>query len=279
MRHLIALVGVAFCCLASEGGFTVGCQSNTFNRFSVFEAIEKTAKAGGAIVEFQPDQKLSAEDPNTLWNHAAPASIMAKVRAKLAEAGVRAVGYGVVNIPPDEAGARKIFEFARGLGIRTVITESVASIDTLEKLAKEYDIGVAFHHHPKRTNDASYRLWDPGYIAELVRGRDRRIGACADTGNWTRSGVRPVEGLRKLKGRILCVHLKDMTEFDKRDAHEVPFGTGASGIRECLDELKAQRFTGYIAVEYEYNPENNLQEVTKCLDFLKSYNSQLASSR
>ena len=36
------------------GGFALGCQAYTFNRFSVFEAIEKTAQAGGKVIE--PEQ-------------------------------------------------------------------------------------------------------------------------------------------------------------------------------------------------------------------------------
>jgi sugar phosphate isomerase/epimerase len=252
-------------------GFSVGCQANTFNRFTVFEAIEKTAQAGGRIIEFYPDQKLSKEEPDVLWNHNAPDEVVAKVKRKLAQHDVLAVGYGVVNIPKDEPQARRVFEFAVKLGLRALITESVEAIDTLEKLARVYDVGVAYHHHPRRLNDSGYRLWDPGYLADLVKGRDRRIGACVDTGNWTRSGIRPVDGIKILKGRILCVHMKDMTEFGKRDAHEVPFGTGASEIRACLEELAAQGFEGDIAVEYEFNPENNLPEVVTCIQFLKGF--------
>ncbi len=251
--------------------FSVGCQANSFSRFTVFEAIEKTAEAGGRIIEFYPDQKLSRDEPGLLWNHGASDETIARVKRKLAQHGIQAVGYGVVNIPKDEAEARIVFEFAVKLGIRTLITESVDAINTLEELAKVYDIGVAYHHHPRRPNDPGYRLWDPSYIAELVRGRDLRIGACVDTGNWMRSGIRPVEGLKMLKGRILSVHLKDMTEFGKRDAHEVPFGTGASEVRACLAELAAQGFAGDIAVEYEFNPEDNLREVTKCIQFLREF--------
>lgn len=255
-------------------GFAVGCQANTFNRFTVFEAIEKTREAGGRIIEFYPDQKLSNEEPNVLWNHNAPDEIIAKVKRKLAQDNIKAAGYGVVNIPADEPRARRVFEFAVKMGMRALITESVEAIDTLEKLAIEYDVGIAYHHHPRRLNDPGYRLWNPNYIAELVKGRDKRIGACVDTGNWTRSGIRPVDGLKILKGRILCVHMKDMTEFGNRDAHEVPFGTGASEIRACLEELKTQGFEGDIAIEYEFNPGNNFPEVMKSIQFLRNYRQQ-----
>ncbi len=254
----------------TENGFAIGCQANSFSRFTVLEAIEKTAQSGGRIIEFYPDQKLSRSQPDVLWNHSASDQAIAEVKAKLSQLKLKAVGYGVVAIP-DENAARRVFDFARRMGIRAVITESVGSIDLLEKLAKEYDIAVAVHHHPRRPNDPSYRLWDPSYIAGLVQGRDRRLGACVDTGNWARSGIRPLEGLRILKGRVLCVHLKDMTELGKRDAHEVPFGTGACDIAACLEELKSQRFHGDLAVEYEYNPDNNLAEVTRCVEFLRTY--------
>jgi sugar phosphate isomerase/epimerase len=62
-----------------------------------------------------------------------------------------------------------------------------------------------------------------------------------------------------------------MTDFDRRDAHEVPFGTGASDIKGCLEELRAQGFRGDIAVEYEYDPADNLAEVTRCIEFVKKF--------
>src|SRR6266513_5978782 len=46
------------------GGFALGCQAYTFNRFSVFEAIEKTAQAGAKVIEFYRGQKLTPDDPN-----------------------------------------------------------------------------------------------------------------------------------------------------------------------------------------------------------------------
>src|SRR5213082_1012729 len=68
-----------------QGGFAIGCQAYTFNHFSVFEAIEKTAEAGGKVIEFFPGQKLSRDEPNVKWDHDAPSDVIDKVKAKLAE--------------------------------------------------------------------------------------------------------------------------------------------------------------------------------------------------
>jgi len=252
-------------------GFAIGLQAYTFNRFSAFEAIEKTAAAGGKVIEFYPGQKLSKESPNAKLDHNAPDAVIEQVKAKLAQHGVKAVNYGVVGIPNNEAEARKVFAFAKRMGMRAVTTESAESINLIETLAKEYDIAVAFHNHPGSYSDPNYKVWNPYYIAGLVAGRDPRIGACADSGHWTRSGVKPIEALRILKGRIISAHLKDLNEFGKRDAHDLPYGTGVSGIKECLDELRAQKFAGNIAIEYEYNWDNSLPEVTQCIEFVKNY--------
>src|ERR1043166_4865358 len=137
------------------GGFFIGCQAYTFNRFSVFEAIEKTAQAGGKVIEFFPGQKLNKEQPEVKWDHHATAETIQKVKDKLAEHKLKAVNYGVVQIPKDEGEARKLFEFAKTMGLRAITTESVDAIDTIEKMVKEYDIMVGFHDHPKRLNDPS----------------------------------------------------------------------------------------------------------------------------
>ena len=251
------------------GGFAVGCQAYTFNRFSVFEAMEKTAQAGGKVIEFYPGQKLSADQPNAKWDHNETDEVIESVKAGLAEYGLRAVNYGVVGAP-EEAEWRKIFGFAKKLGLYAVTTEDVTRLDMIEKLVKEFDIRVAIHNHPRQPNNANYKVWNPEYVLSMVKDRDARIGACADTGHWVRSGLTPVECCRILKGRIISSHLKDLNEKSPR-AHDVPFGTGVSDIPAVLDELKGQGFAGNISLEYEHNWEHSVPEVAQCIGFVRGY--------
>ena len=157
------------------------------------------------------------------------------------------------------------------MGLIAITTESDKSIDTIEKLVKEYDIKVGFHDHPKRPNDPTYKMWDPNYILSLVQQRDPRIGACADTGHWVRSGLKPVECLKILSGRVVSSHLKDLNEFGKPGAHDVPFGTGVSDVPAILNELHRQQFRGNISVEYEHNWNHSVPEVTQCISFVRTY--------
>jgi len=254
------------------GGFALGCQAYTFNRFSVFEAIEKTAQAGGKVIEFYPGQKLSPDQPGMKWDHNASDETIAQVKAQLAKHGLRAVNYGVVGAK-DEAEWRKIFEFAKKLGLYAVTTEAVNQLDFIEKLVKEFDIRVAIHNHPRRPNDENYKVWDPAYVLSVVKDRDARIGSCADTGHWVRSGLTPLECYKILQGRIVSTHFKDLNEKSPK-AHDVPFGTGVSDIPALLDELKRQGFQGNLSIEYEHNWEQSLPEVAQCIGFVRGYQAR-----
>ena len=252
------------------GGFAIGCQCWTFRQFSVMEAIEKTAAAGGKVIEFYPGQKFSADKPDLKFDHNATDEMITAVKAQLIKFNVRAVNYGVVSIPKDEAAARKIFEFAKKFGLYGITTESVDAMDTIEKLVKEYDIRVGFHDHPRQPKNPDYKMWDPNYVLSVVKDRDARIGSCADVGHWVRSGLDPVACLKILDGRVISSHLKDLNEKSP-DAHDVPYGTGISNITSILDELKRQHFAGNISIEYEYNWSSNVIDAAQCIGFVRGY--------
>ena len=257
---------------AKISGFAVGCQAYTFNRFSVFEAIEKTAQAGGKIIEFYPGQKLSPDQPDVKWDHNASAEVIAKVTAHLAKHRVRAVNYGVVG-GKDEAEWRKIFEFARKLDLYAVTTEDVPHLDLIEKLVKEFDIRCAIHEHARNASSPDYKVWDPNYVLSIVKDRDARLGACADTGHWATSGIKPLEALKILRGRIISSHLKDRPVISGQRP-DVIFGTGVSDIGALLDELKQQGFAGNISIEYEANWDNSVPDVAQCIGFIRGWGAR-----
>lgn len=255
------------------GGIALGCQAWTFKEYSVLEAIDKTAAAGGKVIEFYPGQQFSPEKPDVKFDHNATDEMIAAVKARLAKDGIRAVNYGVVSIPKDEAEARKIFAFAKKFELYGITTESVDAIDTIEKLVKEYDIRVGFHDHPRQANNPDYKMWDPNYVLSVVKDRDARIGSCSDVGHWVRSGLNPVDCLKILQGRVISAHLKDLNE-KSLEAHDVPFGTGVSNIAGIIDELKRQHFVGNASIEYEYNWKDNVIDAAQCVGFVRGYGSR-----
>ena len=254
---------------AKVGEFFAGCQAYSFRLYTVFEAIDKTAQAGGKTIEFYPGQKY---DDKAKWDHNATPEMIAAIKAKLAEKGLAAVGYGVIKLGKDAAADRKVFEFCRTMGIGVVVSEpDVAGMDGIEALVKEFDIKMAIHNHPKRPLDRAYLFWDPQYVLDLVKNRDARLGACADVGHWVRSGLNPVDCIKILKGRIFDSHMKDLNEFGNTKAHDLPFGTGKSDIPAILAEYHAQGYPGPLHCEYEHNWETSVPEITQCLDFVRNW--------
>lgn len=93
------------------GGFNIGCIVYTFDHFTFFEALEKTAQAGAKVVELSAKTSLSKEEPNVPFDfHASPETIT-KVKDKLAQCKLKAVNYAVIPFPQGEAEARRLFEF------------------------------------------------------------------------------------------------------------------------------------------------------------------------
>lgn len=249
------------------GGLSLAVQAWTFNRFTAFEAIDRAKLAGVKCIELFPGQAMSPEDKTGVGPDMGEEKARA-LKAKLSETGVKAIAFGVAGIDRNEAGARKLFTWVKSMGIEVINTESTDAIDTIEKMVKEFDIKVGYHNHPGRADDPSYKVWNPAYVYELVKNRDARIGACADTGHWVRSGIKPMDALKTLKGRVVSSHLKDLNVFE-RGGHDVPFGTGVSELKSILDHFRKIGLTGAVSIEYEHNWENNLPDVAQCVGFVR----------
>jgi len=157
------------------------------------------------------------------------------------------------------------------MGIETLVSEPPAeAFDMLDKLCQEYKIKVAIHNHPKPSG-----YWNPDTVLKVCEGRSKWIGACADTGHWMRSGLNPLEVLKKLQGRIISLHLKDLKEFGKREAHDVIWGTGVGDVKAMLAELDRQNFKGVFSIEYEHNWEKSLPEIRKSVAYFNKVAGEL----
>ena len=237
-------------------------QAWTFNNLTFYEAVERTAALGVKYIEAYPGQQIGGGIAGAL-NPDLDAATRRKVLDKLKASGVKLVNYGVANAG-DEAGWRRLFDFAKAMGIKTIVAEpGAAQLDMIDRLCTQYAINMAIHNHPK---DSPY--WNPDSVLAAVKERSRRLGACADTGHWLRSGLDPVACLKKLEGRIICLHFKDLS-WRADNAYDVPWGTGVSQVPVMLAELKRQKFTGVFAVEYEHNTPELMSNVARCIAYFK----------
>lgn len=252
-------------------GWQLACQAWTFRELTIFETLDTLNSLGIRWVEFFPGQRVSKENPVGFDHNAAP-EVIAAVKEKLQATNVRVVAYGVVGIPQDEAGARKVFEFARTMGIRVINTEPAeAAVPMLDKLAQEYGVKIGIHNHPQPSH-----YWNPETVLKAVEGASASVGANADTGHWYRSGLDPVQCLKQLKGRVVSLHFKDLSE----DKEDVVFGQGVGKAEAQLRELQAQGFRGPISIEFERTSGQELVEnVRKCVQWFRETVAKLAPPR
>ena len=188
----------------TELGWKLGAQAYTFNRFTFFEAVDKIDSCGLKYVEGFSSQDIGAGIDGKM-DYRMDESKRSQILSKLKEKGITLIGYGVINGSSDEEW-RQIFDFAKAMGIETITSEPAEKdMPLLSKLTSEYQINIAIHNHPVPRN-----YWNPDLVLAAIKNQGARIGACADIGHWVRSGLNPVECLKKLEGHVLHLHMKDL---------------------------------------------------------------------
>lgn len=258
---------------AAKIGWRLGVQSYSFNRFTFEESLQKSAAMGLKVIEAFPGQKLSEANTVAVGEGMSTADRDA-MKQLLADYGIQLVNYGCCGLPNDEGASRKVFEFAKEMGIETLVSEPpFEAFDLLDKLCEEYKINLAIHNHPKPS-----RYWDYKTVLERCEGRSPRIGACCDVGHWARSGISGVEALKALEGRIISFHFGDLNEFGRPDAHDVPWGTGKCDTDGMLQEIYRQKIQAVFSIEYEHNWLNNAPEMAECVKYFEKAAAKLAAS-
>jgi sugar phosphate isomerase/epimerase len=186
---------------------------------------------------------------------------------QLEELGLSISAHGVNGFGGNAAANRKVFEFAKAAGIRILgadpAPEAFASLD---ELVKEFDIRIAIHNHgPKHRYD---KVLD---VLRAIENHDQRIGACADLGHYIRSGEKPVEVIRLLKGRLYGIHLKDFQDMQET-TKGVILGKGHLDVPAVFAALEQVGFPadGALSLEYEENPQDPLADIRACLEAARS---------
>ncbi len=235
------------------GPFKVGLQSYSLRgytrdgRADVEKALAATRELEVQYWESYPDHIPMTADPQQISDR----------KRQLETAGVTLMGYGVVHLGKDASANRKIFEFAKAMGLKYLsASPEPGSFDELDKLVEEYGVAVGIHNHGPGDHYARIDT-----IAKAIKDHHPKIGCCVDTGHFLRSREDPVHAVEAFGKRVYGVHLKDV-----KDART--FTILGKGDLRTVDLLKALARNNYeycLAIEYEENPENPLDDIRACL--------------
>jgi sugar phosphate isomerase/epimerase len=230
--------------------------------------LEVLAGLGVRVVEPAFFLPLSKEHPELTTSEALSPGQRREMKQRMADWGITMANY-YASIEGDKSAYRRIFDFAKEMGVETLVAEPPAEVfATLDDLCAEYQINLAIHNHPEGSGS---KYWNPDTLMQACAGRSARIGGCPDTGHWVRSGLDPLASLKKYRQRIITVHLKDAAESGKRDSRDVPLGTGKANYAAILQQIYDWKWRGVMTVEYEHLSPQLVPEVGQCLKFVEDF--------
>lgn len=239
-------------------GLKIGVATYTFREWPIEETIKGLQRAGMKYLSIK-NVKNHIDLTHTPEER--------KQRAQmLRDAGMILLSVGNVSMRTGEADIRKAFEYARDIGVSTIVcAPSPDAVPILDKMVKEFDMKLAIHNHgpeDKGFFPSPYDVW------KAVEKYDKRIGLCIDVGHTARAGVDPAEAIVKCRDRLYDLHLKDISALGNRNT-PIEAGRGILDLKAILAALLKINYQGLAGFEYEKDGKDPLPGLTESLGYTK----------
>jgi uncharacterized protein len=199
-------------------GWRVAAPTAALKGMTFSDALAKADVWPVASVEASSTQITSYEVPKPL-DQRLQTNERTAVVYRLREIAESIAAYRVDNVGADAATRRRMFEFAKSINAPLIITSvDTVNLAEIDKLAEEFEINVALESKI-----------DPKAVMAALEGRGKRMGVSAQLGGWAQAGVKAVDGLAVVKGKLLHVTAADRSALNAR-ARVVPLGDGVAGL-------------------------------------------------
>jgi len=206
-------------------GWKVGIFTNVFPGLTFSESAMLADALGLNYVGGDSNQKVSPQIDKNLDCRLSPDEVEA-VKQTLISLGLKMTAYHVDSIPSDQDSQRKLFDFAKELGVETIVVGTApSSLTALDDLAGKSGVNVAIESRD-----------DPKELVNSIQSLSPHVGVSADFAGWMEHGIRPVDGLAIVKDRLMAVGLRDRSALGP-DASDVRLGTGAADLQRFLYEV------------------------------------------
>lgn len=240
----------------------------TFHDVDFASALDKVDSVGLKFIEPNTFTKAGGDFKDSIIMSLSPAGVE-KLKALIAQKGLTCESLYVAGDTSLKSWIRQ-FDIAKQLGVKFVTTEPPLTMwNSLDSLAGAYGLKVAIHEHWKGVSN----YWNPDTTLLAIKDHPN-FYVCADLGHWPKSGIDPLDAVKKLNGHIIAVHLKDIAAYNNPALKDVVVGTGVVKFPEIFAELKKQNFAGNIYIERDsIEPHGNVASV---LQEIKYYNDQVS---
>lgn len=240
----------------------LGLSLYTFSNLSFPEQLDYADSVGIKYVEGFTFAKAGAELKDSLIMNLSVSGIE-KLKAKINKKGIKMESIYITG-GKTVAHWKRDFEIGKRLEVKYVTAEPPKEMwDSVDSLAKVFGMKVALHNH---WNGNSI-FWHPDSVLAAIKGH-ATFGACPDLGHYPKSGLNPIEAVKKLEGKIIGIHLKDIAEYNNIEIKDVTVGTGIIDFPAIFNELKRQGFKGIINIERDTKElPNNLNSVKQTVNY------------
>jgi sugar phosphate isomerase/epimerase len=230
----------------------------TFHDVDFPTALNRVDSAGLVYIEPNTFVSTGADFKDSAIGQLSMASID-KLKSTIASKNLKVESLYIVG-DSTIASWEKQFDIAKELGVEYVTTEPPLKMwNSIDSLAGAYGIKVAIHNHWLGFS----HYWNPDTTLMAIKDHPN-FYVCADFGHWPKSGVNPLDAVKKLSGHIIGVHFKDIAAYNDPKLKDVVTGTGVVDFPAILAELKKQNFNGHIYIERDsIEPGGNVRSVIR----------------
>jgi hypothetical protein len=246
-------------------GSKVGLAASTFPDLSLFTTLEHADALNVSYVDASSLQKVNIVIPKNVDYNLQTGEIQA-IQQKLLALNIRMTGYDVPAIGQDEDSIRKLFDFAKALGVETIVTNAMPNdLSLLDKIANEYAINVAIPG-------------DLDTVLNALKSHSSRLGICGDTGTWLQQGVTPLTALSRAKDRLLVVRLGDRNALGPK-GHAVELGKGVGDLSEFLSKMYQMNVKPSIITVDAAGGIGTMEDMSRAFDAFEDVLRPLAAVR
>jgi sugar phosphate isomerase/epimerase len=264
LKKYLALIALALCAAfasraADDFELKLGMQTWTLRNLKFEPAIELCAKHKIRYVELATVHI----NPN------APREELQRQKDFMQSKGVIPYSYGVAGTSLNKEENRKLFEFAKFMGMKLLVIEpgDFKILDNIEELAKEYNIKIAIHNH-----GITSMYGNPLVVRNVLKHHGPMIGVCLDAG-WVASGrFDPAKVFKEYEGRVYDIHLKDkkVESTPQGDrARDTFLGEGDAHLAELFKALKGAKWEGVLAIETDNDLKDPTEHTVKAIEFVE----------
>jgi len=234
--------------------FDLGVASYTFRAFTLDQTIEMTKRLGL--------KRITLKDVHLPLTSTEAEITSALTRIRIA--GLELASCGVVYMKNEEE-VHRAFAYAKAAGIRMMVgVPDQSLLDLAERKVKETDIALAIHNHGP--NDQ--RFPSPESALKLIERMDKRMGLCIDVGHTQRLGLDPSIEVERFFGRLLDIHIKDVSSADEKGS-TVEIGRGVIDIPRLLKTLTKLKYGRTLHFEHEKDEKDPLPGLAESVGYVR----------